>query len=106
MFGPTAVLVRDGGSLASTVGGADAEAFEGRGIRATNVSGQPDPAMFHRVLEMASEGELQVPITPPEASSDTFGSCPRCGRGARRPTPRSSRRTTSTSCEDAMANPI
>ncbi len=62
-FGPTADLVRDGGAIASTVGGADAEAFAGRKIRATDVDGQSDPAAFARVLRMAAEGALQVPMT-------------------------------------------
>jgi NADPH:quinone reductase-like Zn-dependent oxidoreductase len=62
-FGPTAELVKDGGVLASTVGGADAEAFEDRNILAVNVIGQSDPATFARALRMAADGTLQVPIT-------------------------------------------
>ena len=62
-FGPTAELVKDGGRIASTVGGADAEAFAERGIRATNVMGQADPEAFAEVVRMAAPGTLAVPIT-------------------------------------------
>lgn len=61
-FGPAAELVKDGGKIASTVGGADAEAFAGRGITAVNVYGQSDPEIFAKVLRMAADGELTVPI--------------------------------------------
>jgi NADPH:quinone reductase-like Zn-dependent oxidoreductase len=62
-FGPTAELVKDGGKIASTVGGADAEAFASRRIGAANVLGQADPAPYAEVLRMAAEGSLTVPIT-------------------------------------------
>jgi NADPH:quinone reductase-like Zn-dependent oxidoreductase len=62
-FGPTAELVKDGGKIASTVGSADAEAFAERGITAVNVYGQFDPEAFRKVLRMAADGELTVPIT-------------------------------------------
>jgi NADPH:quinone reductase-like Zn-dependent oxidoreductase len=62
-FGPTAELVREGGRIASTVGGADADAFAGRRIGAANVLGQADPAPHAEVLRMAAEGSLTVPIT-------------------------------------------
>jgi NADPH:quinone reductase len=62
-FGPTADLVKDGGKVASTVGGADPEAFAGRNITAANVYGQSDPEAFRTVLRMAADGELNVPIT-------------------------------------------
>ena len=62
-FGPTAELVRDGGAIASTVGGADSEALEGRGIRGTNVIGQSDPVAFRRALDLAADGTIQVPVT-------------------------------------------
>lgn len=61
-FGPAAELVKDGGKIASTVGGADAEAFAGRGITAVNVYGQSDPEAFRKVLRMAADGELTVPV--------------------------------------------
>ena len=62
-FGPTAELVKDGGKIASTVGGADPEAFDERKITAVNVYGQSDPEAFRTVLRMAADGELTVPIT-------------------------------------------
>lgn len=60
-FGPTAELVKDGGKLATMVGG-DVETLASRGIGATNVYGQSDPAAFAKVLKMAA-GTLTVPIT-------------------------------------------
>ena len=62
-FGPTAELVKDGGKIASAVGGADAEAFASRKIDAANVFGQADPTLFAEVLRMAADGSLTVPIT-------------------------------------------
>jgi len=62
-FGPTAELVKDGGKIASTVGGADAEVFASRKVNAANVLGQADPGPFAEVLRMAAEGSLTVPIT-------------------------------------------
>jgi NADPH:quinone reductase-like Zn-dependent oxidoreductase len=61
-FGPTAALVKDGGKIASTVGGADA--FAERDIRATNVQGQSDNhETFAEVVRLAAAGTLAVPIT-------------------------------------------
>ena len=62
-FGPTATLVKDGGRIASVVGGADDEGLAGRNLTAANVLGQADPTPFPRVLSMAAEGSLVVPIT-------------------------------------------
>jgi NADPH:quinone reductase-like Zn-dependent oxidoreductase len=62
-FGPTAELVRDGGRIASTVGGADADAFSSRKVDAANVLGQADPGPYAEVLQMAADGSLIVPIT-------------------------------------------
>lgn len=62
-FGPTAELVKDGGKIASTVGGADAEAFASRKVNAANVLGQADPGPYVEVLRMAADGSLTVPIT-------------------------------------------
>ncbi len=56
-------LVKDGGKVASTVGGADVEALAGREIDAENVYGQSDPERFQAVLRLAAEGALTVPIT-------------------------------------------
>jgi NADPH:quinone reductase-like Zn-dependent oxidoreductase len=61
-FGPTASLVKDGGKIASTVGGADAVGE--RDIRATNVQGQSDNLeTFAEVVRLAAAGTLTVPIT-------------------------------------------
>jgi NADPH:quinone reductase-like Zn-dependent oxidoreductase len=61
-FGPTVALVKDGGKIASTVGGADAVAE--RDIRATNVQGQADNVeTFAEVVRLAAAGTLTVPIT-------------------------------------------
>ena len=62
-FGPTAELVKDGGKIASAVGGADAEAFASRKIDAANILGQADPGPYAEVLRMAADGSLTVPIT-------------------------------------------
>ena len=62
-FGPTAELVKDGGRLASTVGGAEAEGVAARGITGTDVNAQSDPEVFRTVMGMAGEGSLEVPIT-------------------------------------------
>ncbi len=61
-FGPTAELVKEGGKVASTAGG-DVEALAGRGIKASNVYGQADPGAFAKVIEMAGQGAIAVPIT-------------------------------------------
>jgi NADPH:quinone reductase-like Zn-dependent oxidoreductase len=62
-FGPTAELVKDGGKIASAVGGAEAEAFASRKIDAANVFGQADRGPYPEVLRMAADGSLTVPIT-------------------------------------------
>jgi len=62
-FGPLADLVKDGGKVASTVGGADADALAQRGAVATNVVGHADPEAFAAVVGMAADGTLSVPIT-------------------------------------------
>jgi NADPH2:quinone reductase len=59
-FEALAGLVRDGGAIATTVGGPDEV---GRGISLTSVSAQADPAPFAEVLRLAGEGSLTVPLT-------------------------------------------
>ncbi len=56
-------LVRDGGAIASTVGGLDEEALGGRGISASNVYSQAFPDSYAEVLGLAADGALTVPIT-------------------------------------------
>ena len=69
-FDATAALVKDGGRLASTVGGADAEPLAARGIIGTNVMGQSDPGSLGTVLRLAADGALVVPITRRFAFAD------------------------------------
>lgn len=61
-FGELADLVRDGGAVASTVGGADVEQLAGRGVTAENVNGQGDPAAFAEVLRLVGDDSLEVPL--------------------------------------------
>jgi NADPH:quinone reductase-like Zn-dependent oxidoreductase len=60
--GTLAQLVRRGGHVVSTTGSVDGEALEARGVGGANVFAQADPAQFARVMRMAGDGELQVPI--------------------------------------------
>ena len=69
-FDVTAALVKDGGRLASTIGGADAESLAERGIRGTNVQGQSDPGSLGTVLRMVADGTLAVPVTRTFAFAD------------------------------------
>lgn len=62
-FGALAAIVKDGGKIASTVGGADVDALATRKIDATNVFGQSDPQAFGVVTRLAADGSLSVPIT-------------------------------------------
>ena len=62
-FGALTDLVKKGGTIASTVGGADVEALAQRGVAATNVIGHTDPEAFARLVQMAEWGTLSVPIT-------------------------------------------
>ena len=62
-FGALTDLVKDGGRIASTVGGADVEALAQRGVVATNVIGHTDPEAFARIVQMAADGTLRVPTT-------------------------------------------
>lgn len=62
-FGALTELVKDGGRIASTVGGADVGALARRGVTATNVVGHADPEAFGRIVRMVGDGTLSVPIT-------------------------------------------
>lgn len=62
-FGALTELVKEGGRIASTVGGADVGALAQRGVTATNVVGHADPEAFGRIVRMAGDGTLSVPIT-------------------------------------------
>jgi hypothetical protein len=61
-FGALADLVRDGGSVATTVGGADVEQLGQRGVTAENVYAQADAASFGEVLRLAADGGLGIPL--------------------------------------------
>ncbi|MGH9891747.1 MAG: zinc-binding dehydrogenase [bacterium] len=45
------------------MGSADVEGLAARGVTASNVFAQSDPAHFARLLQIASEGALTVPVT-------------------------------------------
>jgi NADPH:quinone reductase-like Zn-dependent oxidoreductase len=62
-FGALTELVKKGGRIASTVGGADVDALAQRGVDAVNVIGHTDPEAFGRIVRMAADGTLSVPIT-------------------------------------------
>ena len=53
--------VRSGGHVASVVGAADAEAFGGRGIEATNVMGRVTTESLEALLGMVEAGEIAAP---------------------------------------------
>jgi NADPH:quinone reductase len=59
-FDGLAGLVRDGGAIATTVGGPDEV---DRGISLANVFAQADPAPFAEVVRLAGEGSVTVPLT-------------------------------------------
>jgi len=49
--------------LAASVPAADVETLAQRGVVAANVIGHTDPEAFARVVQMAGDGSLSVPIT-------------------------------------------
>ena len=59
-FGRISTLVNNGGRLASSVYAADVEGLARRGIRATNVSMQPDARRLGELSRMVDAGELSV----------------------------------------------
>lgn len=61
--GAVAALVKEGGFVVSTTGSADEEGLRARRVGGVNVMAQADPGAFSRVLEMAGDGRLQVPVT-------------------------------------------
>jgi NADPH:quinone reductase-like Zn-dependent oxidoreductase len=75
-FGALTELVKSGGRIASTVGGADVDALAQRGVAAANVTGHADPQAFGRLVQMAGDGTLSVPIT----RTFTFDELPRALR--------------------------
>jgi NADPH:quinone reductase-like Zn-dependent oxidoreductase len=62
-LGGLADLVRDGGAVATTVGGADVDQLAQRDVKAENVYAQADPASFQEVLRLAADLSLEVPLT-------------------------------------------
>ena len=63
-------LVKDGGRVATTLSAADVEGLARRGVAATNVFAQADPAPFGRLLEVAGAGGVTVPVTRTFALGD------------------------------------
>jgi NADPH2:quinone reductase len=59
-FGRISTLVNNSGRLASSVYAADVEGLARRGIRATNVSMQPDARRLGELSRMVDAGELSV----------------------------------------------
>jgi NADPH:quinone reductase-like Zn-dependent oxidoreductase len=55
-------LVRDGGTIASTLGMAP-EVSEGHGIESSAVRSDPDPAKLTRLADLVATGALKVPVT-------------------------------------------
>jgi NADPH:quinone reductase-like Zn-dependent oxidoreductase len=58
-----AELVKRGGRVATTMGSADVESLAGRGVAATNVFAQADPASFTRLIEVAGAGNLAITVS-------------------------------------------
>jgi NADPH:quinone reductase-like Zn-dependent oxidoreductase len=61
-FGPVADLVRDGGRIATTLGAADVDALATRGVRATNIAGDPTHDKLTTLAEAVAAGTLTVPV--------------------------------------------
>jgi hypothetical protein len=59
-FDALAALVRDGGAIASTVGGPD---DVGRDISVSLLYAQSDQAPFAEVVRLAADGSLMIPVT-------------------------------------------
>lgn len=66
-FDGLAGLVRDGGAIASTVGGPD---DVGREISVALLYPQSDPAPFEEVVRLVTEGSLTIPLTKTYAFED------------------------------------
>lgn len=60
--GVVAELVKDGGHVISTTSSADVDGLRARGVGGENLFAQAFPEQFERVLRMAADGTLQVPI--------------------------------------------
>ena len=69
-IGPLTELVRDGGRVATTLGGADIEALTRRGIRATNVAGNPTHDKLAMLAQAVEAGTLTVPVQQTFALDD------------------------------------
>ena len=70
-FGPVAELVRDGGRIATTLGAADVDALAARGIRATNIAGDPTHDKLAMLAEAVEAGTLTVPVQQTFALDET-----------------------------------
>ncbi len=56
-------IVRAGGVVLSTAGGADAERLEQRGLRGGGFRGQGSPEWLQALSDQVLRGELEVPVT-------------------------------------------
>jgi NADPH:quinone reductase-like Zn-dependent oxidoreductase len=69
-FMPLAALVKDGGRASTTLGAADVEALAARGVRATNIMGNPTAEKLTTFAEQAATGKLRVPVQQTFALAD------------------------------------
>ena len=69
-FASVAELVRDGGRISTTLGAADIDALAARGIRATNIAGDPTHDKLTMLAEAVEAGTLTVPIQQTFALDD------------------------------------
>lgn len=83
-FASIVELVKDSGTVASTLGAADEDGLAVRGVAATNVFAQADPAPFARVIEIARRGELVVPVTGTYTLGDLHEGIELCAKGLAR----------------------
>jgi NADPH:quinone reductase-like Zn-dependent oxidoreductase len=61
-FAALSELAGPGGRAASSVGAADVEGLAERGVAATNVFAQADPAPLEELAKLAEAGELRIPV--------------------------------------------
>ena len=61
-FGRLAALVHAGGRIATTLGAADVESLAGRGVRATNIFGDPTPDNLAALAGQVADGSLTVEL--------------------------------------------
>ena len=82
-FMALAALVRDGGRASTTLGAADVAALAGRGVRATNVMGDPTPDKLAALAGQAAAGTLRVPVQQTFALGEAQAAIAAFGAGTR-----------------------